>query len=109
MGLDDVASSAKEEQEEEDTEEMKDKLGVEDLEDMEEIDDRLIRMLENVNKQDKKVEDLEKEIRILKSALSNVITQLNRLRDDSSMESLDGDNEEGEEDSSSGDVKNRWQ
>ena len=71
MGLGDITDEAEKETKNEQVDSLADELGVEDKDDLEEMDGRLDRILSIVLSLDKKVEDIEDEIEVVKSKLDN--------------------------------------
>lgn len=71
MGLGDITDEAEKETKNEQVDSLADELGIEDKDDLEEMDGRLDRILSIVLSLDKKVEDIEDEIEVVKSKLDN--------------------------------------
>lgn len=69
MGIDDVVEDVKEDQAQQEIGELKDGLGIEDKEELEEYDDRLHTLAKTVIAHDKKIEQLDREIAVLREAL----------------------------------------
>lgn len=111
MGLEDIAKDAKEEQEESEKENLKEDLGVDDIEELEELDDRLQKAVESSMAQDKKIEDLENDILIIKKSISTVIRDIRELQGKANIDPGDDrwkedDDEEEEEEEK---VRHRWE
>lgn len=113
MGLDDIVGDKEEEKEEESVEEMKEELGVEDEGDLEELNDRMRRMVETVSKLDKNIERLENELTVTRGALAKVLQDMNKMYEDSSVESpqqtVEGSTGEEDEDDSGSSGWEGWE
>lgn len=71
MALDDLSDSAKEEEEEEQVEGIMEELGVENKEELEELDGRVGTLSKTVVAQDKKINELEEEVKSLRAIVKN--------------------------------------
>lgn len=109
MGLEDIAQGAKEDHEEDETEELKDELGVDDIGDLEEVDDRLRRVLESTMTHDKKLEELESDILIIKKSLSSVIRDIREMKGEPGINPGEEDETDEDDEPPSSEVKERWQ
>lgn len=69
MGLDDLVDGQEEDAKEKKISTKAEKLGVEDQEELDRLDDRLNRAVEGQINNDKRIEDLEEEVKMLKRAV----------------------------------------
>jgi uncharacterized coiled-coil protein SlyX len=76
MGLDDMGESARQSKDEEETEQLKEELGVEDKDDLERLEKRTQTQSKIEMALDSRVEELEKEVKVLRKALAAVIEEL---------------------------------
>lgn len=75
MGLDDLVDDTKESKEKEEVNTLSEELGVDDLEDLEKVDGRLQDLFQIMISQDRRIEELEDDIRVLKSLVKTHIKQ----------------------------------
>lgn len=107
MGLKDITDEVEEETKEEEVEDVSDKLGIDDKEDLENLDDRIIRLYNLIESMDKRIEQIEKDIRINRGAIAAILQYMDNPEDDIVEEAAEKDVsiEDEEESSDSVDFK----
>lgn len=86
MGFDDLIDDVEEEKKQDEVEELKESLGIEDKEDMEQLEGRLQNLMSMQITLDKRMEEMEDEVRILRKALGAVLKEIDSRNEESAEE-----------------------